>query len=73
MIEFHGVDTTTLSHGAEIRDVTEHVGERDLRSDDLSVGFLDHTFDRTTAGRNIAHDGTDIVDRSGDVRSDDRL
>ena len=70
MVEFHGVDTSTLSHGTEIGDVAEHVRKRDEGSDDLGIGLLDHAIDATTSGRDITHDGTDIVKRSSDIGFD---
>jgi hypothetical protein len=35
--KFHGVVSATLGHGLERRDVLEHVGQRNLRTDGFDV------------------------------------
>src|SRR5512142_1451596 len=54
--EFHRVGGASLGHGAELRRVAEHLGERHFGVDDLHAGAIAHLLDGAALGGEVADD-----------------
>src|SRR6476646_11313190 len=61
MKELHRIGGASLAHGAHIRCVTEHLGERDAGADDLRVAPRLHALDLPTARVDVADHVAHVV------------
>src|SRR5690606_24984668 len=61
LVELHRVDGTTLRLGAQVGGVTEHVGERHRRLDDLEIVDHLHAADRAAPRVEVADDVAHVV------------
>src|SRR5947199_7822712 len=73
MQELHRISGATLAHGAHIRCVTEHLGERHPGPDDLRVAARLHALDLPPAGIDVSDDVTHVLLRRHDLDSHDGL
>lgn len=71
--EFHGVAGAALGHGAEVRRVAEHFGQRDHGVHDACAHALAHVLDLTALGVQVTDDIAHELFRHDDFDLHDRF